>query len=117
MTILNYNASCMAMSWLVKRCMYHRKLIYYPQSDWDHTQFGIYLTPVGSQASRPGWLRQVSFNVRVHGHDSPSQSIWASESLLQSSSPLEGSLHCALSSPQCLAYAHEPLHAWVPALL
>ena len=56
-----------------------RRLIYYPRSDWDHEQFAIYLTPVASQHSRVGWLRQVSFNVRVHGHDSPSQSIWASE--------------------------------------
>ena len=56
-----------------------RRLVYYPQSDWDATQFAIYLTPMASQQSRVGWLRQVSFNVRVHGHDSPSQSIWASE--------------------------------------
>ena len=60
-------------------CVSCRRLIYYPQSDWDTEQFAIYLTPVASQHSRVGWLRQVSFNVRVHGHDSPSQSIWASE--------------------------------------
>ena len=74
--------SCIRLSAAVQHCFVcRRRLIYYPQSDWDAEQFAIYLTPVASQHSRTGWLRQVSFNVRVHGHDSPSQSIWASEFL------------------------------------
>ena len=56
-----------------------RRLIYCPQSEWDPTQLAIYLTPVASQQAGPGWLRHVSFNMRIYGHDDPTQSIWASE--------------------------------------